>query len=121
MKTKLCIIFSFCLILLSGISNPINAAIKVNVQGDQIHVETDQTGVAGLQGCDEESLREVPAFLFNLYQNDNSKSRDGSCEDSKNWIIVSQLFKPNSSEAIFKNLMPGTYKVVCYYGTATGL
>jgi len=127
MKTRTGIIFSFCLILFCAWVNPVDAALKVEVQGDKLSVETDQSGVGGLQGCEEEKLREVPAFIFNLYRLDRNKSESRGdeevpCEEDtrRGWRIFSQKPGIETGKMDFTNLPSGDYKVVVYYGKAEG-
>ena len=120
MNTKLRLIVSLFLLVWISLPCQLDAALIIDVSGNDLYVQSDQNATAGFQGCEETKLREAPAYVFNLYRNDIPNTKNTQCDVNSNWRIQQQKFGEQNETVVFENLPPGTYKVVGFYGSAEG-
>ncbi len=120
MKLKIKLLSIIWIFLFSALCFTSEAAIKTSVDGADLQVTSDRQGIGGYQGCEETTLREVPAFVFNLYRLESKSSAGNQCSGNGHWKIHAQKLGSENKTIKFENLPDGEYKVVGFYGTANG-
>ena len=90
--------------------------IILQQKGNTLAVSTDQIGHAGFKGCDAQSAKKVPAYIFVLQ---HQKSAACGTKSAGQWRTVERK-EAAENRTVFYTIPDDRYRVVCYTGQAIG-
>ena len=90
--------------------------VIIQQKGNTLAVSTDQIGHAGFKGCDAQSAKKVPAYIFVLQ---HQKSAACGAKSVGQWQTLERQ-ESTKNQTVFNTVPDGRYRVVCYTGQAVG-
>lgn len=111
-------------LLFTTIHLQVYATITIELDGEDVYVNTSEQGVSGYQGCDLNSAKIINAYVYTLFKKVEQKSGGKgnnlqTCSNNSRWVKVAEKTS-NSSTEFFPKMGEGEYKATVYAGQAIG-